>query len=73
MRLQRLFLFPALVATLALGACDVEQTEEGELPEVDVEATEGNLPEYDVEGPDIDITQDTSVITTPDIDIDPPS
>lgn len=72
MRLQRLFLFPALAATLALGACDVDQTEEGSLPDVDIEATEGNLPEYDVEGPDIDITQDTSVIVTPEIDVDLP-
>lgn len=32
---------------LALGACDVQQTEEGELPEVEVKG--GNMPEYDVD------------------------
>ena len=56
-----------IVPTFAVGmaACDVDQTEEGEAPEVEVE--EGQLPSYDVDAPDVDVTEDT--VTVPDIDI----
>ena len=59
----------AMVMALPLAACDVDQTEEGELPEVEVEG-ETELPEYDVEGPDVDVGQDTMVV--PDVDVDVP-
>jgi hypothetical protein len=57
-------------ATLGLAACDVDQTEEGELPDVDVEA--GNMPEYDVEGPDVDVGTTTETVEVPTLDIDGP-
>ena len=56
----------AIVAALAassvllMSACDVDQTQEGEMPDVDVEYREGELPEYEIrqteEGrmPDVD-------------------
>lgn len=59
-------------SALALSACEVEQTEEGEMPEVDVETEGGNLPEYDVEGPDVDVGTEERTITVPDVDVDPP-
>lgn len=60
-----------IVPLFAVGftACDVDQTEEGELPDVEVE--EGELPSYDVEGPDVRIEEDT--VTVPDVDIEPPT
>lgn len=58
---------PYLAAVLLIGglaACDIEQTEEGEMPEVDikengeVDIKTGKMPEYDVnpsdEGTDAD-------------------
>lgn len=62
----------ALTLMLPLAACDVDQTEEGELPDIEVEA-EGNLPEYGVEGPDVEVETDTMEIRTPDVDIEPPT
>ena len=60
------------ILCLGLGACTVEQTEEGNLPEYEVEQTEeGNLPEYDVDAVDIEVTTETREITVPDIDIEP--
>ena len=61
-------------AVFLLGACDVDQVDEGELPEVDVEVDEGELPEYDVDVPDVDVRSDTDtvVVETPEIDIDLP-
>ena len=54
------------VVTLAAG-CDVEQTEEGRMPDVTV--TEGNLPEYDVDAPDVDVKSRETTVTVPDIDV----
>jgi predicted small secreted protein len=55
-------------SALALAGCDVDKTEEGEMPDVDVEG--GNLPEYDVEGPDVDVGTEEKTITVPDVDVD---
>lgn len=49
-------------AALGLAACDVEQTEEGELPEVQG----GNLPEYDVDTATIDADAGTKEVEVPD-------
>lgn len=62
------FFAPALV--LGLAACTVEQTEEGEAPDVDVEA--GEVPEYDVDPVDVDVNWDTTTVRTPDIDVNQP-
>ena len=62
----------SLIAPFALGlaACDVDQTEEGEMPEVSVEG--GNMPEYDVETADVDIGTKEKTVEVPDIDITMP-
>lgn len=54
---------------IGMTACDVDQTEEGQAP--DVEVQEGELPAYDVEGPDVNVTEDT--VTVPDIDVNTPN
>ena len=56
-----------LVAALAITACTAEQTEEGEMPEVNVEG--GNMPEYDVDPANVNVGTDTSTVITPDVDI----
>ena len=55
---------------MGLAACDVDQTEEGELPEVSVEG--GNMPEYDVETADVDVGTETRTVEVPDVDITMP-
>lgn len=59
-------------AVFLLGACDIDQTEEGDMPEVEVQ--EGELPEYDVEGPDVEVSSDTDTIIaeTPEVDVEIP-
>jgi len=61
-------------AALALAGCSVEQTEEGEMPEV--EASGGNLPEYDVDTADVDVDTGTTTeeveVPTMDIDVEEP-
>ena len=63
-----LTLLIAPMFAVGMAACDVDQTEEGEMPEVQVE--EGELPSYDVEPAEIEVTEDT--VTVPDIDINDP-
>lgn len=58
----------ALVA-LSMAACTAEKTEEGEMPEVNVEG--GNMPEYDVDPAKVEVGTDTSKVVTPDVDIVP--
>ena len=57
---------------LALTACDVDQTKEGEMPDVDVNATGGQLPEYNVEGPDVNVGTENRTVQVPTVDVDVP-
>lgn len=67
MNAMRNLVLLAAAAFVAWG-CEVEQTEEGALPEVDVRG--GNLPEYDVDAPDVDVGTREETITVPDVDVD---
>ncbi len=61
----------AIVAGIGLAACDVEKTQEGEMPEVEVEG--GQIPKYDVDAPDVDVKMKEKDVTikVPDVDITP--
>jgi hypothetical protein len=63
-------ILPAICLVLATSACTVKQTEEGELPDVDVNVEEGNLPKYDVDAPDVDVDIERKDVTLPDVDVD---
>ncbi len=58
----------AAVLSFAMVGCDVEQTREGELPEVDVQG--GQMPAYDVDAPDVDVSMEESKVKVPDVDVD---
>jgi hypothetical protein len=62
----------SLIVPFALGlvACDVDQTEEGEMPDVTVEG--GNMPEFDVETADVDIGTKKTTVEVPDVEITMP-
>jgi hypothetical protein len=66
-RIAALFMVP--VIALGMSACSVEQTEEGEMPEVEG----GQLPEYDVDAADVDVNLDTTTVVVPDVDVTPPN
>lgn len=59
----------ALGSVLTLSACNVEKTQEGEMPDVDVSAEGGQLPAYNVETPDVDVTTKQAEMTVPDVDV----
>ncbi|HET9355066.1 MAG TPA: hypothetical protein VFO42_02755 [Sphingomicrobium sp.] len=57
---------------LGLAACDVDQTQEGEMPEVEVNATGGQMPEFDVDGPTVNVGTENKTIEVPTVDVDAP-
>ena len=57
---------------LAFAACDVDQTKEGEMPDVDVNASGGQVPEFNVEGPDVNVGMENKTVQVPDVDVDVP-
>lgn len=67
MKIRALSALLAPVLAFGIAACDVDQTEEGALPDVDVEG--GQLPEYDVDPADVDVGTDTQQVIVPDIDV----
>lgn len=65
-------IFALIVASsaIALSGCEVDKTEDGEMPDVDVDVDGGKLPEYDVRGPDVSVGTEEKTIKVPDVDVD---
>lgn len=63
---KSIMLFAAGTLAFGLAACDVDQTEEGEMPEVEG----GNLPEYDVEPVDVEVGTEERTVEVPTVDIE---
>ncbi len=57
-----------LSGALLIG-CSVEQTEEGDLPDVDVTAEGGKLPAYDVDAADVDVNTREATVDVPKVDV----
>ena len=58
---------------LGLSACDVQKTQEGKLPDVDVDVKGGQVPKYDVDVGDVDVGTEKKEITVPTIDFVSPA
>lgn len=59
---------PLFLAAAALTACDVKKTQDGEVPDVNVEG-DVKLPKYDVDAPSVEIGK--KKVDVPTIDIVP--
>ncbi|QDT07059.1 hypothetical protein K227x_54840 [Rubripirellula lacrimiformis] len=59
----------AALLTFGTAGCDVEQTREGALPDVDVDVdgTAGQLPAYDVDAPDVDASMEEKKVMVPKV------
>ncbi len=66
--MSKVAFFTTAALAFALSGCDVEQTREARLPDVDVEG--GQAPAYDVDAPDVDVGTQERTVTVPDVDID---
>ncbi|MEL6353562.1 MAG: hypothetical protein AAFR58_17700 [Cyanobacteria bacterium J06627_28] len=66
------WIFPSiLIIALFATGCRVQQTEEGELPDVnvDVQTEPGQLPEYDIEGPDVEVGTTEETVEVPEVEV----
>jgi uncharacterized lipoprotein len=63
----------AAAACITLGACEVKQTENAQLPDVDVNVSGGQLPEYNVQGPDVEVGTKNETIQVPTVDVKTPA
>ena len=62
--------FSAALLTVSTTGCRVRQTQEGEMPDVEVESKGGQMPKYDVDAPDVDVnTKETEVSVPTDVDV----
>ena len=57
---------------LSFAACDVDKTKEGELPDVDVNASGGQLPEFNVQGPEVNVGTENRTVEVPTVDVKVP-
>ncbi|MGA9582484.1 MAG: hypothetical protein WBR13_11005 [Allosphingosinicella sp.] len=71
--MKKITILLAAVSGLGLAACDVDQTQDGKLPDVDVNATGGQLPEYNVTTPDVDVQMENRTVQVPDVDVNVPA
>ena len=69
---KSLMLVLALLVSLASGACRVRQTQEGELPDVEVKTEGGQVPKYDVDAPDVDVKTEKREVEVPVVSVEPP-
>ena len=57
-----------VLLAVPLVGCQARQTEEGEMPDVEVKG--GELPEYDVSTADVDVKTKETTIEVPTVDVD---
>lgn len=59
------------VACLSFTACNVEKTQDGELPDVNVTTNGGQLPEYNVETPTVNVGTENKTVEVPTVEVTP--
>ena len=70
--MKKIIVTLAAAGCIGLTACDVDKTENGAMPDVDVNATGGELPEYNVTGPDVNVGMENTTVQVPDVDVNVP-
>ncbi|EAZ94259.1 hypothetical protein [Crocosphaera chwakensis] len=63
--LKKIFPLSLMLLTFSLVSCQVEQEQQGQLPDVNVEP--GQLPEYDIQGPDVNVGLTEKTVVVPKV------
>lgn len=53
----------------AVAGCDIDQTREARLPDVDVDVEPGQMPAYDIETADVEVSMEEKTVKVPDVDV----
>ena len=59
-------------ASLSITACQVNKTQQGKLPKVEMKTTEGQLPAYNIQGPDVQVGSKTKSFKVPTVHVTTP-
>jgi uncharacterized lipoprotein len=71
--MKKISIMLAAVSGLGLAACDVDQTKNAQLPDVDVNVSGGQAPEFNVTGPEVNVGMENKTIQVPDVDVKVPT
>jgi uncharacterized lipoprotein len=62
-----------LAGASGLAACDVDQTKNAQLPDVDVNVSGGQAPEFNVTPPEVSVGTENRTVQVPDVDVKVPA
>jgi len=71
--MKKIAIMLAAAGGLGLAACDVDQTKNAQLPDVDVNVSGGQAPEFNVTGPEVSVGTENKTIQVPDVDVKVPA
>ena len=71
--MRKIMIMLAGASGLGLAACDVDQTKNAQLPDVDVNVSGGQAPEFNVTGPEVNVGMENRTVQVPDVDVKVPS
>lgn len=71
--MKKIITLLAAASGLGLAACDVDQTKNTQLPDVDVNVSGGQAPEFDVTGPEVNVGMENKTVQVPDVDVNVPA
>jgi uncharacterized lipoprotein len=71
--MKKILIVLAAASGLGLAACDVDQTKNAQLPDVDVNATGGQLPEFNVTPPEVTVGTENRTVQVPNVDVKVPA
>jgi hypothetical protein len=71
--MKKILIMLAGASGLGLAACDVDQTKNAQLPDVDVNVTGGQAPEFNVTPPEVTVGTENRTVEVPDVDVKVPA
>ena len=71
--MKKILILLAAASGLGLAACDVDQTKNAQLPDVDVNVSGGQAPEFNVTGPEVNVGMENKTVQVPDVDVKVPA
>ena len=57
---------------LSVAGCQVNKTQEGKMPKVEMKTSGGQLPAYNVQGPDVEVGSKTKTFKVPTVHVTTP-
>lgn len=71
--MKKILILLAAASGLGVAACDVDQTKNAQLPDVDVNVSGGQAPEFNVTGPEVNVGMENRTVQVPDVDVNVPA